>query len=1197
MPDTLSYIGEFAAALLAGGVFEIVVLIVLIVLALAVLLIALWVLWKVLVLLGKGLVWLLRAGSDTARKRTAGKRAARLAAPPPVTTGWNPSPRIRLRRALAEARRLAGSDALCILVVAGDGGGDLCRSLGLNPPADGAVAIAAGDGAMLIDATGADARTLRSLAGSLPWRRPVDGVAAIVVGDGIPGDALVRAATFARAAGSRVALHFVLATGATAAAWRVVDAANRDGAELCAQLAQDAARNWLGGGPREGLRELSIAQSSGLSTALARALAAAPSSSVDVASVSLGGHGLRSAVARTVARTRPAQTPGLNRWLGYAGLVAGVALTVLATVVGFSRADELRSTLALATREATPWSATDIDAVPSAGRVRRVAGIGARLAEVSGFSMLTPLSPLIPNSQAPARLGGVLLDLHVLRPLGLALDRQSRDRLAPMDDPLAWTGGAQEVDEWIAAWQGLADDPEEVDFRRLLSDAFGGKPDAWPTGLDAALAATSLRLPAPAHGGMDVDGLTDLARRNFITTMQRWADSVYANGPVATAARRAVDRSAGWRAQHGALSALRSALQDPGQAWITAAEDTPDHRYEMRVLGRALTLSLVGQATALSAKAAVSEIRIDARDAAEHFILPQIGPLLVRSSTGTRGGGGRPSLALAPGAQAWSAFLDRLASTGLADLPTTSPAVVAGPVTIDPATVSGMLSKLHTFDRLAMDLPGDLPAAVARDLLEQVVSELVAGVAASAELALRPAPDPVVTGDRAGRVARVAAALGDLDEVVGWLLAHEAEPEAGRVLAVRSSVAEHMLLAGTEVLAGEDPLGIYLDPAADANALVRRFGRGVERLRRTYERFGAPYVDAAAFGGAAVAYRWRDIGEDIARYNRGDAGAALSGLEGMLRAYAVDQRAACSAPRPALAAARDDYVARALDRFRTQVDSACASLDARQGERLYAGLEEYFGRNVAWMWPYANDASAPEMPSATLGEFVALLSEARDVLDHLDTPLGPGIPGVRRFLGPGPGRQRGAAVPDRLAHQARGGRTGREHHRLRIRGRRARRGWRLLLAIRNALGIARPAGEELAVSLRLPVGPRGPRARCARCGPGPTRHDRHQQRLAASGFQRPGERCVHPPHRGRGCRRRPPPVGGNGSDHRRFRGPVDAATVRRPPAGLRVSPSLAVTDRCPDAHGRRPWSHLHAEPHNPRTGSRAGSLRAGPALG
>ena len=875
MSDTFSRIGDFAAGLLAGGVFEIVVLIVLIVLALVVLLVALWVLWKLLVLLGKGLVWLLRYASDAAKKRAAGKRTARLAAPPPVTTGWNPAPRIALRKALAQARRLTSDDAVCILVVAGNGGDDLCRSLGLAPAPQGAIAIAAGNDAILIDATRADAMALRSLARALPWRRPVDGVAAIVDTDGIPADAVARAATFARATGLRLAMHFVLASATPAVAWRVVDAANRDGAEACTQLAQDATRIWLAGGPREGLKELSMAQSTDLSTALGRALAVAPSSAVDVASLCIGGGGLRSAVAQTVARTRPAQTPALTMWLGYTVFVVGVALAVLVDFAGFGKAEELRSTLALAAREAAaPWLASDIDAVPSAGRVRRVAGISARLAETSAFSVLMPLAPLVPNFRAPAHLGGALLGAHVIRPLALALDRQARDNLVPMDDPVAWIGNAEVVDEWLAAWDGLAADPEEVDLRRLLADAFGGEPNAWPEGLDVALAATSLRLPAPAQGGIDVDSLTEMARRNFVATMRRWAESVYTNGPVASAARRSVDRSAGWRSQYQALSDLRTGLQDPGQAWITAPEDTPDYGYELRILGRALGLSLLGQTTALESKAAVSEIRIDARDAAEHFILPGIGPLLVRSSTGTRGGGGGPSLVLAPGAQAWLAFLDRLTSAGFADLPEQPRTPVGGPVTIDPASVGGVLSKLRMFDRFAADLPGDLPPAVARDLLEQVVSDLVIGTSASVELALRPAVGTGMAGEEALRVARIASALDDLGGIDAWLRAHDADGEADRVLAVRSSAAESVLLVGAELLAGEDPLGVYLDPAADANALVRRFGRGVERLRRLYQRYGAPYVDAAALGGKVVAYRWRDIGEDIAplrprRWRRG----------------------------------------------------------------------------------------------------------------------------------------------------------------------------------------------------------------------------------------------------------------------------------------------------------------------------------------
>lgn len=988
MSDAVSRFGDFAAGLLAGGVFEIVVLIVLIVLALIVLLIVLWALWKLLGLLGKGVVWLSRTGADAAKKRAAGQRASRLAAPPPVTTGWGSSPRIRLPKALAEARRLAGPDALCVLVVAGHGTKDLCRGLGLTPPAGGGIAIAAGNNVILIDATQADTRALRALAGALPWRRPVDGVAVTVDREGIPADAMVRAATFARAAGTRIALHFVLASGTPTVAWRVIDSGNRDAAETCAQLAKDATRSWLAGGPREGLTELSIAQSTELATALGRALAAAPSSVVDIASLCLGGRGLGAAVAQTVARTRPTQTPGLTLWLGYAGFAIGLGLAILVAFVGLDKAGALRSALVFAGRDAAaPGLATDIEALPGASRVRRVAGISARLAGFSDFSVLTPLSNLVPNSQAPARLGAALLDAHVLRPLAVALQRRAEDRLAPADDPVAWIASAQVVDDWLAAWEGLPTDPEQVDLRRLLADAFGGEPDDWPAGLDVAFDATSLRLPDPAQRGLDVDALTEMARRNFVATMRRWAATVYTNGPVASAARESVDRSAGWRSQHRALSELRRALQDPGQAWMTAAKDTPDYDYELRLLGRALGLSLLGQTTALTAKAGVSEIRIAARAAAEHFILPGIGPLLVRSSTEVRGGGGGPSLVLAPGAQAWIAFLDRLASAGLGDLPDHPQATVGGAVTVDPAEVAGILTKLRTYDRFAGDLPAGLPPAVAHDLLRQVASELVAGVSASVELALRPSRVAGLGGEDATGVVRVGPALADLNEIAAWLRAHDARAEAERVLVVRSSVAENMLSIGAEVLAGEDPLGIHLDPSADANALVRRFGRGVERLRRLYERYGVPYVAAAAHGGKLVAYRWRDMGEDIARFDRGDGGAALSGLEGMVRAYADDPEAACAAPRAIRAAARDDYVARALDRFRAEVDGACAGLDAVRGERLYAGLVEHFNRNVGWMWPYAQDESAPEMPAAAMGEFVARVQQAGDVLDHFDDPL------------------------------------------------------------------------------------------------------------------------------------------------------------------------------------------------------------------
>ena len=147
-----------------------------------------------------------------------------------------------------------------------------------------------------------------------------------------------------------------------------------------------------------------------------------------------------------------------------------------------------------------------------------------------------------------------------------------------------------------------------------------------PEGIDIALIDTGVRVPTVEAGGLDVDRITELARSNFVSTMQSWGTQVYSNGPVATAARRAIDRSANWREQYAALVALRTALQDPSQQWLMAAEDQPDHRFEMRYLGRALAMSIIGQTTALKAKAAISRIRIEARERVEYFILPEIGP-------------------------------------------------------------------------------------------------------------------------------------------------------------------------------------------------------------------------------------------------------------------------------------------------------------------------------------------------------------------------------------------------------------------------------------------------------------------------------------------------------------------------------------------------------------------------------------------
>ena len=981
-----SQISGYAGRLMSGGTIEIVLLIILVVVALILFLVALWILWKLLVLLGKGLLWLFRKGAEVVQGRSQSMREARLAAPPAVATGWSSSPRIGLRRALMEARRLAGPDALRIVIVAGEGMSDICRSLGLTPPGVGTVGIAAGSNTMLIDASNADNQALRRLANALPWRRPVDAVAALVEPDGIPPDALARAANFARITGTRIAMHFVLPSSGKMTAWRTIDSRNQDGDEICSQLAADTVRIWLAGGSREGLKELALAQSRELPNALDRALAVAPSSIVDIASLSFSGAGLRAGVAQTVERTRPTSVPGLMMWGAVAILAVGIALAYLVAINGLARASALRAAVDTASREASAsWTAEDIDAIPSGARVRRIAGLSARLADLSQFTPLMPLAPLVPNYSAPEKLGAAFLDGYVLRPLATALDRQTRERLAPGDMPRRWIEDARIVSEWFAAWEGLADDPLEVDLRRLFVAAFGGDQNAWAEGTELALVRTGVKPPTASQGGLDIDGLTELARSNFVVTMQRWADTVYTNGPVARAARQANDRSTNWREQHAALVDLRTALQDPSQQWLTAAEDRPDHRFELRVLGRAVGLALIGQVSAIEAKAAISRIRIDARGAAEYFILPKIGPIMVRSSTGGQGGGGA-SLSMTPEAVAWLAFLDRIANAGFADLPKVAPTPLVGLVTVDPVVVSEARRKLQIFDQFASDLPADLPPSVAQNLIRELASELVIGITISVEQALRIRNIKGIASEQAGRLASIAPSLDDLAEIEDWLRQRQAEDEGDRVLSVRARVAEGVLVASAGVLAEEDPLGIYLDPAADRNALVRRYERGLARMSRIHEQYAVPFIESATQGRGWAAVEWRNMAQDIAAHQRGDIDSVLSGLEGMLRAFAENPAEACDAPRVATVG-RDDYLARALARFRAEFDYACSERNLAESRAAYLRIADYFNRHVAWLWPYSSDGTAPELAPSTLAEFATQLHAAREDLVRLNDPL------------------------------------------------------------------------------------------------------------------------------------------------------------------------------------------------------------------
>lgn len=976
-------IGWFSRVSSGGGALEMVLLIVLLIIGLIVFLILLWLAWKLLVLLGKGLMWLFGWGSDKYSVWSQNKREASLAAPPFVATGWGGSPNLRLRGALSQARDLVGEDAVTIVVIAGDGMSDLCRGLGLTPPGVGVIGITAGGSTILIDATQANTGALRRLSVALPWRRPVDALVALVGPDGVPPEAVVRTSVFARMAGMRIALHLALPSASKTAAWQIIDAQNNDGDLICSQLASETVRTWLSGGSREGMTQLALAQSRELPGSVDRALTSAPSSVVDIASLSFGGVGLRAAVAQSVARTRPDIALGYSVWAGSIFFAVGIVLTALVAYSGLSRTLELRNTISGAAREAAvPWVAEGIDTIPNAAKIRRISGLSRRLSEYSDFSLLMPLAGLAPYHSAPGQLGAAFLTGYVLRPLADALDKKSKLILTPEPDPVTWIENARLVDEWIAAWEGLEEEPAEVDIRNLFSDAFGGSEASWPEGIDVAIVQSDVGVPRPEVGGLDVDDLVNYAQGNFIATMQAWADKVYTNGPVATAARRAADSSANWREQHAALTALRVALQDPSQQWLTAAEDKPDHAFELRILGRALGLSLFSQANVLEAKAEVSRIRIKARDDIEYFVIPKIGPLMTRSGSASGSSSG-PAVTLTSAAAAWLEFLDKVTSAGFTELPTTAQPLPTGLVTIDARAVAEARRKLRVFEQFSSNLPTSLQPSVAQDLIRQLTNELVVGITLEVEQALRHTSIVGVASEQAARLARVQPSIDELAEIEEWLQLQQASAEAKRVLDVRARVAEVVLIASSDVLTEEDPVAVYPDPAADGNALVRRYERGVDRLRRIFEQYANPFIESALFGSGWAALEWRNMQQDIAGYDRGDVTSVLSGLEGMIRAYTEDPKSSCDAPRAALSG-RDDYLARTMFRFRSELDYTCLRTSLAEARARYQKLVDYFDRYVGWLWPYSGDVAALELTPSTLAEFVSQLKDAQSYLPQLE---------------------------------------------------------------------------------------------------------------------------------------------------------------------------------------------------------------------
>ena len=111
----------------------------------------------------------------------------------------------------------------------------------------------------------------------------------------------------------------------------------------------------------------------------------------------------------------------------------------------------------------------------------------------------------------------------------------------------------------------------------------------------------------------------------------------------------------------------------------------------------------------------------------------------------------------------------------------------------------------------------------------------------------------------------------------------------------------------------------------------------------------------------------------------------LSGFEGLVRAHGEDAEAACEAPRPVTSVGRDDYVARAVSRFRSEFDRMCTGRDVDAAQLTLRRLLEYYNRYVDWLWPHSRDSQANEITVGALDDYVAQLHAATDALAILDS--------------------------------------------------------------------------------------------------------------------------------------------------------------------------------------------------------------------
>ena len=334
-------------------------------------------------------------------------------------------------------------------------------------------------------------------------------------------------------------------------------------------------------------------------------------------------------------------------------------------------------------------------------------------------------------------------------------------------------------------------------------------------------------------------------------------------------------------------------------------------------------------------------------------------------------------------AAAWLILLDAFHQAGFATLPALpeTTTVRPGAITLAPGTAARVRAWLAAYDRVVLTPPPALPPAIMLASASEVEADLGAGVAGALAASVIPLGGPLshALGTKSD-IAQIEASIAALAEIGAWLDSHGGGAPARIVARLRAELGAVLLGAGLALVEEEDPLGVFVDEGADREAAVRRLGRGLERLRTLRARYAERHLAAGLEIEDAAAVEWAVIGRDVEGYDRGDAGSALSVLEGLARAWAEDRDKACASPRSTHAAYRDDYVARVVRRYTDVLDGRCDALARARAEAAYARVADYFERHALWRWPYTKAKGAPDVPPAVLRELVGLVRDAAPAL-------------------------------------------------------------------------------------------------------------------------------------------------------------------------------------------------------------------------